>query len=307
MRYSLINILLVIALIFVKAIEISAQELNCSVEINHDQVQGTNTSVFETLQEAVAEYMNNTRFTNAQFSPVEKIECRMFFTIKEYTDDTMTGDLQVQATRPVYNSGYTTTLLNFRDTKIDFTYQEHERLVFSDNNWESNLTSILNFYAYLILALDFDSYSPSGGQPYYDKMESIVQLAQSSGDSGWKTFENNRNRAAVLAAYTNGGTSALRNILYEYHRKGLDEMSVSPDKGRATITKTLLENLPKVADSDPMSIGLSMLRDSKIDELVNVYSKGTQDERESIYKLLHDLYPTEENRLMDIKNPPRRN
>lgn len=284
------------------AFNAGAQELSCNVEVNSSQVQG-NEQVFQTLQEAINDYMNTTKFTPAQFSPNEKIECRLFFTINEYTDDVMKGDLQVQATRPVYNSSYTTTLLNFKDTKIEFIYREHEPLVFSETTMESNLTAILNYYAYLILALDFDSFSPRGGQPYFDRMSTIVQLAQSSGETGWKAFEDNRNRAAVLSAYTDPNTSAMRDLIYQYHRKGLDEMSVSPTKGRATIT-TALEVLRTVYEKSPMSVALSMWRDAKLDELVNVYSTGSQGERDGVYDLLMQLYPTEQTRLINIKNPP---
>lgn len=295
-------------LIIVAAVAAStrSQELNCQVEVNHDQVQGTNTSVFETLQEAVADYMNTTKFSTAQIANSERIDCRLFFTIKEYTDDIMKGDLQIQSTRPVYNSSYTTTLINFKDTRIEFKYQEHEPLVFSETTMESNLTAILNFYAYLILAVDFDSFSPQGGDPFWERLASIVQLAQSSGEIGWKAFEDNRNRAAVLGAFTEPNTSVLRRLIYDYHRRGLDEMSVSPDKGRAAITKSLLENLQKTADAAPMSVGLTMFHDSKLDELINIYSKGSQTERESVYDLLKSLYPTDEQRLKDIKNPPVR-
>lgn len=285
---------------------LKAQELKCEVEINSDQVQQTNRDIFTTLQEAVASYMNTTKFTGATFAPNEKIECRLFFTITDYTDDTLKGTLQVQAIRPVYNSTYTTNLLNFKDNKIEFTYQEHEPLVFNTTGWESNLTSILNFYAYLILAVDFDSFSPLGGQPYYDQLQNIVQLAQSSGEIGWKVFEDNRNRAALLAAFTDPATQGIRNLLYNYHRKGLDEMSVSPDKGRANITQTLLETINKISEAAPMSVALTMFHDSKLDELINIYSKGSQTERDDIYNLLYKVYPTEQSRLNNIKNPPQR-
>ena len=132
---------------------VGAQELNCSVEINSDQVQGSNKSVFETLQSAINDYFNTTTFTNAKFSPNEKIECRFFLTIKEVNDNTFTGDIQVQSSRPVYNSSYTTTLINFKDSKVEFSYQEGEPLIFSENSMESQLTAILNFYAYLFWQL----------------------------------------------------------------------------------------------------------------------------------------------------------
>lgn len=281
----------------------AAQELNCTVEINSDQVSGSNKSMFETLQNAINDYFNTTTFTNAKFSPNEKIECRFFLTIKELNDDKYTGDIQIQSSRPVYNTSYTTTLINFKDSKVEFTYQEGEPLIFSENSMESQLTAILNFYAYLILAVDFDSFSPRGGQPFFDRLAQIVQMAQSSGETGWRQFEDTKNRSAVLSAFTDQATSGLRDLLYEYHRKGLDEMSVSPDKGRAGITNSL-DYLQKVHQVNPMSVGLSMFKDAKLDELVNVYSKAPQTERQRVFDLLTSIYPTEQDRLNKIKNPP---
>ena len=280
----------------------TAQELNCQVEVNSSQVSGTNSSsVFNTLQEAISEYINNTKFSNAQLSPNEKIECKLFLTVKDYTDNTVTGDLQVQSTRPVYNSSYTTTLINFKDSKIDFTYQEGDPLQFSEMSMESQLTAILNFYAYLILAIDFDSFSPHGGDPFYERLEQIVQMAQSSGETGWRAFEDNKNRSAVLSAYTDPSTQQLRDLIYDYHLQGLDQMALSPDKGRAKITSTL-DILKNVYNVSPMSVGLSMFHDAKLDELVNVYSKGPQEERDRVSELLSSLYPTDQERIRKIKD-----
>ena len=282
--------------------ETSAQELRCNVEVNTQQIEGTNKSVFETLQEALNTYMNETKFTNATFSPNEKIECRLFLTVAEYNDDRIKGDLQIQLSRPVYNSSYTTTLFNFRDSKVEFDYREGDPLVFNENSEENNLTAIFDFYAYLLLALDFDSFSPDGGQPYYDKAASIVQQMQSSGEVGWRTFEDTKNRSAILNSFTDANTSGMRSLLYNYHRKGLDEMVTSPDKGRAVITESL-DELKTVYSNAPMSVALSIFRDSKLDELVNVYSKAPQTERQSVYDLLQPIYPTESNRLEKIRNP----
>ena len=278
----------------------AAQELNCQVTVNADQISGTNKQVFETLQQAINDYMNTTTFTNAQFAANEKIECRMFFTIKEYTDDKLTGDLQVQSLRPVYNSSYTTTLINFKDTTSEFEYRENEPLVYSVNNMESQLTAILNFYAFLILAVDFDSFSPHGGDPYFERLNMIVQMAQSSGEGGWKAFEDTKNRSAVLAAFTDPATTGIRDMVYKYHRQGLDNMSVSVDKGRAAVTESLSE-IEKVFQVAPMSVALSMFKDAKLDELVNIYSKAPADERNKVYKLLEPMYPTEQARLEEIK------
>ena len=260
-----------------------AQELNCTVEVNSSQVSGTNKSMFETLQSAINDYMNTTVFTNAQFAANKLI-----------------GDLQVQSTRPVYNTNYTTTLINFKDSKIEFQYQEGEPLIFNIQSMESQLTAILNFYAYLILAVDFDSFSPKGGEPYFDRLKIIVQQAQSSGESGWKAFEDTKNRSAVLSSYTEPATSGIRELTYDYHRKGLDEMSLSPDKGRKVITESL-GKLTTIFDSAPMSVALSMFKDAKLDELVNIYSKAPQDERQKAYDILQPIYPTENQRLEQIR------
>lgn len=278
----------------------AAQELNCRVEVNSDKITGTNKSVFTTLQEAITSYMNDTKFTAAQYSPIEKIECTLFFTIKEYDGDKMTGVIQVQATRPAYNASYTTNLINFRDSKVEFTYSEGEPLTFNETNMESQLTAILNFYAYLIIAIDTDSFAPRGGEAAWDRVKTIVQQAQSSGESGWRAFDDNKNRAAVLGAYTDPSTQQLRDMVYKYHREGIDQMSVSPDKGRAAITESL-ETLKNIYNVAPMSVGLSMFRDSKLDELVNVYTKGSQEERDRVVEILSSLYPTDQDRIQKIK------
>lgn len=281
---------------------VSAQELNCTVEVNSQQIEGTNKQVFETLQESISDYMNETRWSNATFAPNEKIDCRIFLTVKEYADDRIKGDLQLQLSRPVYNSTYTTTLFNFKDTRVEFDYREGDPLVFNENSFDSNLTAILNYYAYLFLALDFDSFSPNGGQPFFDKAASVVQMAQSSGEIGWRTFEDTKNRSAVLSSYTDSNTSAVRQMSYDYHRKGLDEMVTSPDKGRASITEAI-KAIGTVYKNAPMSVALSIFRDSKLDELVNVYSKAPQSERDDVYNLLQPVFPTDMERLDKIKNP----
>lgn len=292
--------ILVTAAMLASIAGLSAQELKCEVEINSTQVQNTSKEVFNKLQQAIADYMNTTKWTDAQFSVNEKIECRMYFTIKSYTDNLMQGDLQVQSSRPVYNSSYTTTVMNFKDTKIEFTYQENEPLVYSETTMESNLTAILNFYAFMIIALDFDTFSLKGGEPYYEKAANVVRMAQSAGESGWKAFEDTKNRSAVLSAFTEGNTSGIRDILYNYHRRGLDEMALSVDKGRAMVTQ-MMETLKKVFDTAPMSVCLSMWKDAKLDELVNIYSKAGQTEKDKVYDLLYAVYPTEQTRLKKIK------
>lgn len=300
MKRAIFTILLLLATsLWVVADEM---ELNCEVEVNAQQVANANKEVFDALKDAISEYMNSTKWTDAHFAINERIQCKLFFAIKEYNDGTnqMKGELTIQSQRPVYNSSYTTTLINFKDTKIDFTYQSGEQLVFSQQEWQSSLTGLLNFYAYLIIAIDCDTFAPNGGDPYYDQAAAVVRMAQSTGESGWKAFEDNKNRSAVLSAYTDKATAPIRTLLYDYHRQGLDQMVVSVDKGRNTITKTL-DNLKKIYDVQPMSVALSMFRDAKLDELINVYSKANTSEKQQVYDLLSEIYPTELERLKKIK------
>lgn len=270
------------------------------MEINSQKIEGTNKSVFETLQASVSDYLNETKFTNATYAPVERIECRFYLIVNEYTDDRIKGELQVQLSRPVYNSTYSSTVFNFKDNKIEFDYKEGDPIIYNESGAESNLTAILDFYAFMFLALDSDSFAPLGGQPYFDKVATIVQMAQSSGEVGWRAFEDNKNRSALLSAFTDSNNSGLRQLLYDYHRKGLDEMVTSPDKGRAAITSSLAA-LKKMYEVAPMSVGLSLFRDSKLDELVNVYSKAPEAERKEVYDLLQKIYPTETERLEKIR------
>ncbi len=292
--------ILAIIIIVLSILPVSAQELNCQVEVNASKIENANKDIFVTLQEAMSEYLNTRKWTNTQFSPIEKIDCRLFLTVSNYENDRIKGDLQIQLSRPVYNSTYTTTLFNFKDTKVEFDYRQGDPLIYNENSFESNLTAILNYYAYLLLALDFDSFSELGGQPYFDKASAVVQMAQSSGETGWRTFEDNKNRSGVLAAYTDHAGGAMRKLMYTYHRKGLDEMVTSPDKGRAAITESLT-NLKNIYQTNPMSVSLSIFRDSKLDELVNVYSKAGSTEKQDAYNILEPLYPTDRERLDKIR------
>lgn len=285
---------------------VNAQELRATVEINTDLIQGTNKDVFEALREAVDNYLNNTRFSRAQIAAVERIECRMMLTVAEYADDRIKGELTVQSTRPVYNSTYTSTLLNIKDSNVEFDFRKGEPLVFNEMEAATNLNALLDYYAFLILAVDFDTFSPRGGEQFFERLATIVQKAQSGSETGWKTFEDNRNRAAILAAFTDPSTSSVRDMYYAYHRRGLDEMFTAPDRGRSAITESLYA-LERVRDVDPMSIALTIFRDTKLDELVNIYSKSPQTERESVAKILTELYPTDRNRIDLIKNPPETN
>lgn len=279
-----------------------ATELLCEVEVNADRITNGSRDVFNELKQSVTDYMNTTKWTNAVFGTNEKIHCKLMFTISTWDDATglMKGDLQIQSQRPVYNSVYTTAIINFKDTKVDFNFETGQQLVFSEMEMLDNLTSILNFWAYMIIGMDFDTFELKGGDPYYEKAANVVRLAETSGETGWKAFEDNTNRNAVLTAITNTQTAPIRQMLYDYHRMGLDQMVVTVDKGRSAITHTL-ENLAKIYEVAPLSVCLTMFKDAKLDELINIYSKANMTEKESVYEMLYQIYPGEVNRLAEIK------
>ena len=302
MKKALILILAALACALTVVADDEATELNCEVEVNSDKITSGSKDIFNELKQSVTDYMNMTKWTNATFGTNEKINCKLMFTLSSWDQATgvMQGDLQIQSQRPVFNSSYTTAIINFRDTKISFSFETGQQLVFSELEMEDNLTAILNFWAYMIMAMDFDSFELHGGDPYYERAAQVVRLAQTSSESGWKAFEDNTNRNAVLSAFTDNQTAPIRQMLYDYHRMGLDQMVVTVDKGRSTITHTL-ENLAKIYEVAPMSVCLTMFKDAKLDELINIYSKANTTEKESVYEMLYQVYPSETTRLDQIK------
>lgn len=279
-----------------------AQELNARITINSDKVQSTNKQVFKTLQDALNDFVNNKKWTDATFAMNERIDCSMTLIINEMvSDNSFKGEIQVQARRPVYNSSYTTTLLNYRDTELSFDYTEFEPLEYTENTLNSNLIATVVFYIYTILGLDFDSFSPKGGTAFLEQAMQIVSLAQAQPTwTGWKAFENDRNRHALATALTDNTSELFRDMWYNYHRKGLDEMAANPDRGRTTIIG-LLPVLEQVKSARPTSPLLQMFADSKLDEVVLIYSKATTQEKQEGYKMLSNLYSALTTRMESLK------
>lgn len=278
-----------------------AQELNAAVKVDHSKIQGTNTQVYTTLQKDLTEFINNRKWTDATFGVNERIDCTFTILIKEATDNSYKAELQVQARRPVYNSSYTTTLLNFRDTELNFDYVEFEQLEFTENSLSSNLIASIVFYVYTILGLDFDSFSPKGGSSFLQQAQHIVSLAQAQpGWLGWKAFDSDRNRHALATALTDNTSDQFREMWYTYHRKGLDEMAANPDRGRTTIL-SLLPTMEQIKSARPNSALLQMFADAKLDEIVAIYSKATTQEKQEGYKLLSNLYPALTTHLESLK------
>ena len=277
-------------------------ELNAKLSINSSKIQGTNKEVFNTLQRALNEFINNKKWTNAKFSPNERIDCAFTMIVNTLEDNRFSCELQVQARRPVYNSSYTTTIFNFRDTQLDFQYTEMEPLEYSETTLQSNLTATIGFYIYVILGIDFDGFSPKGGSVFFQQAQQILTLAQSEPSwNGWKAFENDRNRHALITALTENQSEGYRQFWYDYHRKGLDEMAANADRGRTNILEAL-PALTALKSARPNSILLQVFSDTKLDELVAIYSKATTQEKQTGYKTLSNLYPGQTNRLESLRN-----
>jgi len=279
---------------------IHAQELNCTVTINSDKIEGTNKTTFEALQQAISDYINNNRWTNMTFSEKEKIECSMMIIVNSVSDDHLyLCEMQLQAKRPVFNTSYSTPLLNFRDKDFHFTYQDFDRIEYQQNVFTTNLTAMLAYYVYLILGHDCDSFQRLGGSPYFQACEDIVNTCQSASMSneelkGWKAFDSNRNRYALINNLMDEAFKKYREYYYEYHRLGLDNMAANVANSRALIAK----GLPVLRETNrarPATYVVNVFLDAKSDELTNIFEKGTDKEKKDVYEILMDIDPTRGN------------
>ena len=302
-RYSTITRCLIVglALLFFSVYKLSAQELNCNVSVNYSQIQGTGTQIFKTLEDAVKDFINGRKWTHAQYDTGERIRCSMNIIVKEYSEDgRFVCELQVQSTRPVWQASYMTPVFNFKDPDFAFNYLEFDPLELRDNTIDSNLTAVLAYYVYLIIGLDMDTMSPSGGTELLRSAESIVTAAQMVGEKGWRAFESSRNRHAIITDYLDEGMKPLRQLMYDYHRKGMDEMSLNASRARSNISTSLAE-LTKAKENKPMSVLPQLFTEIKKDELVNIYSAAAPKEKEDMYTLLSGINPSLNSDWLKIK------
>jgi len=295
------NLYLLISLLFC-TVFVSAQELNCTVQINSDQIQGSNKSVFNTLQKSISEFINNRKWTDLTFANSERIECSMTIIVKKVESDFFTAEIQVQARRPIFNTSYNSPLINLKDVDFSFNYKEFDQLEINANTIRSNLTAVLAYYAYLIIGYDMDSYSRLGGTPFFQSAESIVNAAQGSElGKGWKAFESTKNRYALINNILDEAFKNYRSFFYEYHRLGLDEMTSNITNARDRIA----QGLPLVREANrarPSAIVISTFFDAKNDELINIFSKATEIEKTEVVKVLSDINPTYSDRYEKILN-----
>ena len=272
------------------SISLCAQELDAKVTVNAQKIEGTNTAVFEALQEALKEFINTRQWTNLQFRPNERISCSFSITIEKYDDATgdATASLMVQSSRPVYNSAYTTTVFSTNDPNFSFNYREFDQLEFNADVIDKDLTALIAYYAYLIIGMDLDTMAPLGGTDALETVKTIVTNSQSLllSAKGWKAFDDEKNRFAIINDYLDNGMEDYRKFQYKYYREGLDIMAENADRGRAAITEAF-DLLKAARENKPMSRLPELFTEYKRDEIVNIYvGKATAKEKEELYELL---------------------
>ncbi|MDY6267206.1 MAG: DUF4835 family protein [Prevotella sp.] len=292
-RHLLDRIAVVVAVAVAVAViwpaEAAAQELQAKVTINHQQIQGTDASVFDNLQATLEQFINERQWTNLHFQRNERIQCNFNITVTKYdqSSNLFTCRAIIQANRPVYNSSYTTTLYNNTDNNFDFEFAQFDQLDFREENVDNQLTALVAYYAYLIIGLDLDSFSPMGGEDVLQRCMNLTNNAQNLNFTGWKAFDDSRNRFAIINDYLDGAMKPFRQLQYDYYRTGLDEMANNVERGRTNITTALENDLKKSHEDRPMSLLPQIWTDYKKDELANIYKgHGTQKEKDAVYELL---------------------
>lgn len=289
---SMKKISVLLIFIFLLSVSSFAQELRCNVTVSSQRIQGANKNLFRTMQSDLYEFMNNRKWTEHVYSYDEKIKCNILIRLDEQISvDEFRGSIQVQLTRPVYNSSYETTILNIKDNDFQCKYVEFQSLEFNETSNRDNLTNIMAYYAYVILGFDYDTYSPEGGTPFYLKAQAIVNNSQNAREKGWKSFQSERNRYWLVENILNKSYSSYRSCMYSYHRQGLDIMSDRTEEGRANIANSL-RDIQKVFRRKPSTYILQMFFDAKSDELVKIFSKSFPDERNRVLAILTEVDPS---------------
>jgi hypothetical protein len=288
-------------LIFVFIAQVKAQELNCLVIVNADQIQNTNSQIYNTLQNEITEYINNTKWTNSNYKPHEKISCAITLNILEQpSSNEFKGNIQIQASRPVFNSTYQTPIFNYKDDNLSFTYNEFQPLIYNENSFESNLVSILTFYAYTIIGIDADTFSLKGGEQFHQLAENVVNLAQQGGFSGWNRIDGSNTRYQLNENILSPVYEDFRKVLYEYHIKGLDLMSENKKEAKNNVANAIM-NLQNIYNRRANAYLLRVFMDTKSDEIIDVFSDGPRINSTNLKELLLKIYPTFSTKWEKIK------
>lgn len=297
--------ILIASILFFGSLSIQAQELNCKVSIitniNTDVTSAEN-EIFKQIEQVITDFMNNTKWTDDKFKVEERINCQLQLQINTINNGHYTGSLQVQSTRPVFNGSYNTTVFNFQDDDFEFDYTRNTIVLYQENQFRDNLSSMLAFYAYFIIGMDYDTFSDQGGTPYFQVAQQIVSNAQTSSSKGWKSNETGKkNRYWLTENIMQQLFVPLRNCLYTYHRKGLDNLYVDKAKARTEIYAAL-NNLSTVSSARPNTINIINFADCKRNELKNLYSDATVEEKNQIVAVLKKIDPANSSKYEDILN-----
>ncbi|MDT8415628.1 MAG: DUF4835 family protein [Flavobacteriaceae bacterium] len=292
---------LIFTLFILSQFTVMAQEMNCYVEINFNEVKQSNRKIFGTLQQSLSDFINKNRWTNRAVNPQEKIDCSVFVRVREFVGQEFVAELQVQSARPVYNSTYSTPVLNFKDEQFRFSYVEFQDMTYNSFVFNSNLLSVMTFYIYTMIGMDADTYALMGGSPFYQEAQKVMNLAQGNGYKGWDSTDGNQTRFRMITDLTSGTFDNYRQALYEYHRNGLDMLADNPRKAKESIAKSFLF-LEEMNSSRPNSMLLRMFFDAKSDEIFNVFSEGPAINLVSTLNVLNKLAPQYASRWAMIQN-----
>ena len=284
--------------------KVAAQELNARITINHSQIQGTDNAVFDELQQTLTQFVNDRQWTALQFQKNERIPCSFNITVTKYDKSTnmFTCKAVVQATRTAYNSSYNTTIYSNQDNDFNFEYAQFDQLNFNEEAVDNQLTALMAYYAFLMIGINLDTFAPMGGEDVLQRCMNLANNCQNLNFPGWKAFDNDRNRFAIINDYLDGAMKPFRQLQYDYYRNGLDEMATNADRGRTNISTAIEENLKKCHEDRPMSLLPQIWTDYKRDELANIYKgKVTQKEKEQVYEILFGINASQNNAWQKIK------
>ncbi len=287
-------------LLMLFSFSVSAQELNCTVKINYSMVTDANPQVFRTLESSLTDFMNNTRFTSKDFKRNERIDCAFVINVTGYESNNFSATLQVQSSRPVYNSTYDSPIFNFNDKDFNFRYNEFENLVYNPNTFDSNLVSVVAFYANMIIGFDADSFQVEGGTPYYEIAQSIASAAQQSGYKGWSQQDGNQNRFFLINDILSNTFSDFRQALYDYHYVALDKMAENPKEGKEKVIAAI-NTLAKVNRARPNAFLTRVFFDAKSDEVVSIFSGGPMVSITGLVDTLNKISPMNSAKWSNIK------
>ena len=284
----------------VLSFQVTSQELNAQVIVNSDLVNQTNQQIFKTLERTLKEFINTQVWTEKVFLNQEKINCSFVFNLSAYSNDQFEATLQVQSERPVYQTNYDSPVLNFLDKDITFSYQEFQPLFFNESSFESNLISLISFYAYVIIGLDADTFLQNGGNRYFEKARQVVNLAQSSVRKGWKPGDGLRNRFWLIDSLRSNTFKEYRQTMYNYHRSGLDQMTNDPIAGKKALMLSI-QDLEPLFQRRPNAFLLQLFFDAKVEEIVNLFQEGPKIDFKKTEDVLKKIAPFFGGRWKQIK------